>query len=82
MKIDATELLKALPGKKDEAVREVLERVMPKGERSLSQRIQQWIGRSSIASAIVYVLLFAFCAAIVLLVFGGINYFLTGKPIF
>lgn len=82
MKIDATELLKALPGKKDEAVREVLERVMPKSELPRSQRIQQWIGRSPVASAIVYVLLFAFCATIMLLVFGGINYFLTGKPIF
>ena len=71
----------------DDAVREILERVAPgivkpKDEMPRSLRIQQWIGRSPIVSAIVYVLLFAFCAAIMLFVFGGLNYFLTGKPIF
>lgn len=70
----------------DKVVREILERtvpgiVKPESEKPLSLRIQQWIGRSGIASAILYCLLVLTAATILILVFGGLNYFLNGKPI-
>ena len=68
--------------KEDDAVREVLERVMPKDARPLSLRMQQWIARSMIACVILYGLLFLGGATLLLLIFGGINYFLTGQPLF
>lgn len=48
-----------MPNKKeDDAVREVLEWVMPRDARPLSLRMQQWIARSTIACVILYGLLF------------------------